>query len=287
MTNMMRYYFLLFFILLCNDMYALDKNFSELKTANNATELSNILHEHSTDYLVIWDVDEVLITPTDRIFHTNNCINDLPSKYAKAAIEKYFVSKEQAQWNGSQMLLQRNMRLVEKEIVSIIQGLQKDKIKTIALTKHSIGSYGAIASLEDFRIKQLQDLGIDFNSAFPKYDILVLNNVKNTSSQYPIFKKGLLFTNAYTKGETLEAFLNKIKWNPAKVIFIDDLRENLISVQQVLQNKNIAYTGVLYTAAEKLPDEIDKDVVEKQYEYLVQKGIWLSDSEAERLLKTK
>lgn len=286
--NIVKHYFFrfIFLILICNNIYAKDKIYNEIKSAGNLIELEHILKDCSPDCLVVWDVDEVLITPTDRIFHTKNCTNNLPSKYAKAAMAKYAVSKKQAQWNGSKMLLQRNMKLVAEGLVLTIRALQNHKVKTIALTKFYTGTYGAIASLENFRIKQLKKVGINFNRAFPQHGMLVLDNVKNAAAKYPIFKNGILFTNEYTKGEVLEAFLSKINWQPKKIIFIDDLKEHLVSVQHVLQNKNISYTGILYTAADKLPSEIDEDIVKMQYEVLIKREIWLNDYEAEKLLKT-
>lgn len=290
--NRMKYSFLclLFFLfLLCNNIYALEQASNTIKLAHNAMELRDIFIEEDikNNYLVIWDVDEVLITPTDKIFHTHNCSNNLPAKYAKEAIEKYSVSEIKAKWYGSKIVLQRNIRLVENELVAIIKDLQSNRIKTIALTKCSTGSYGAIASLEDHRIKKLQKFNINFDHAFPQYTNLVLDNIniKKSSSQYPIFKKGILFTNQYSKGEVLEAFLDKINWNPKKIVFIDDLKENLISVQKILQNKNIAYTGVLYKAAERFPSKFDEEVVKKQYEYLIENEIWLNDAEAKKLLE--
>jgi hypothetical protein len=271
-------------LLFCaNKVDAENKIISEIKIVNNVSELNDILDKSDKKHLIIWDVDKVLIVAIDRIFHPENIRNELPKKHAEAAISKYSVSKKQAKLLGSKILLQRKIRLVEEELVTIIKKLQNNNIKTIALTKLYTGTYGAIENMEDWRIEQLARFNIAFNKAFND-EFLILNDLQAPGKHNPIFKHGILFTNEYTKGEVLGSFLDKINWCPDKIIFIDDLNKNLMSVKAELQKRNISFLGILYTAAERSPSKIDKNVVNMQYNHLVKHEVWLSDIEAKMLI---
>jgi hypothetical protein len=104
---------------------------------------------------------------------------------------------------------------------------------------------------------------------------------------YPLYKQGILFCLQPNKGKVLITFLERINWEPLKVVFIDDKIDNLQSVQEELKVKNIEFVGLHYTGALSLPREIDEKLVEFQYEYLMKHGEWLSDQQAVILLKNK
>ncbi len=63
------------------------------------------------------------------------------------------------------------------------------------------------------------------------------------------------------------------------MIFIDDLEENLASVQAEMQALSIPFQGYQYTGAERFFKQADEEVLKHQFEHLMEKKEWLSDAE--------
>jgi len=238
-----------------------------LATTNTIHE---IIKEADEQDLVIWDVDGVLLIGKDRIFHSENIYSGLNQHHVEYIADKYKLSAEQRDKFLSQLLLQRQIELVDKALPSIMSELENRHIKTIALTHFSTGPLGDIKSLADWRIDELNKLGIKFDFAFT--DLIQVQVGK--------LKQGILFTEHHTKGDVLGAFLDIIQWKPNKVIFIDDKMEYLESVQVELKRRNMNFIGLHYTAALDFSCEIDEALVKFQYEYAMQNGVWLGDQAA-------
>lgn len=103
---------------------------------------------------------------------------------------------------------------------SVIRLLQKMGTKTIALTNRSIPVYKTT-------IKNLKKMDIDFSKNSlnrSTFDLAVTHN--------GIYSKGIIFAGKNDKGKMLYAFLDKIKYRPKKIIFVDDMQKNVISVQK-------------------------------------------------------
>lgn len=236
--------------------------------------------------LILLDVDYTLIIPKDAILKPcgqklarklvleilgNNPLNDASKKFANSYYQ-------------SQILLQAQSSLVDASFPSFVKQLQSKNIPTIALTAAPTGNFGVINSIENWRIKALKKLKLDFSLAFPKIRILELAKKGDLNSP-PLFKSGVLFSSQYTKGETLRRFLDRIQWYPKKVVFVDDRMDFLISVQDVLNEMGIEFIGFYYTAAEKVPCYLDEKIAELQFRHLVEHGIWLSDEKAKSFIR--
>jgi len=155
------------------------------------------------------------------------------------------------------------------------------------LTNAWTGTFGKIASLEDWRIQELRDLGIDVSKSFDTKQPLIFPHLKSKAlKRFPIFKQGCLFTCNIAKGDILKAFLQYIGWNPHHIIFIDDKHKHLESVENFCKQAGIAFTGFHYTAVEKMPKTpLNQQIANYQFKVLEQKNRWLSDREAITRLK--
>ena len=80
-------------------------------------------------------------------------------------------------------------------------------------------------------------------------------------------------------------FLDKIKLQPRKIIFIDDRIENIRSVAEECIKYHIEFIGLHYTAAAILSEQLDEKVARYQYDYLLKNKRWLSDAEAKLHIK--
>lgn len=258
--------------------------FSNITTIDTFQEAAIELEKTDSTSLVIFDVDEVLIVPEDKVVR-------LSALGQKPDFAKDFVVEDNMELL-SVVITGTRFMLVDRTLPSMIEALQKRGIKTIALTSARTGRFGKIASMEDWRIGQLADLEIDFSSSFPEM-LLPFPELLAEPGNIPLFKKGILFLGDFysseksVKGELLEAFLDKINWTPKKVIFFDNEWKNLSSVQQVLEKRNIPFEGFHYKGALALAESIEEDVVYFQFSHLLKNKEWLTDKQAKQLMQNE
>lgn len=257
---------------------------SLIYTSSNTKKLKEILKESDEHTLVIWDVDGVLLIGRDRIFHSENIHSGLNYKYVDHIKNKYNLTSEQENSFISRILLQRRVFLIDEAILNIINELKSKDIRTIALTQFSVGPFGDIKRIEDWRVEELNELGIKFDSSFKGLAQIDLDKLPKFNSSHPLYKHGVLFCNRSDKGKVLGAFLDitysKIQWRPNKIIFIDDKIESLKVVRNELTQRNIDFIGLHYTAALDFPYTVDDRIVKFQFEYAKQKDEWLDDKRA-------
>lgn len=118
----------------------------------------------------------------------------------------------------------------------------------IALSAMPTGQYGLILNAEQWRVHQLSSIGLFLDWSFPEIDSVVLESLQREKT-FPIFKRGVLATAGYPKGEVLCAFLKKMKLNISEVVFIDDKIEYIDSIECELDKEKIKNVSFHYTAA--------------------------------------
>lgn len=227
------------------------------------------------DALVLFDVDYTLLIPNDTILRP--CGQELVKR-----LKSEIVEKDLDEYLHSQVLLQAKSSLVDEASPLLIRHLQERGIRTIALTAAPAGKWGVIESMADWRINELKEFHFDFSSAFPSVHFLEFPK-KSDKEFHPVFKSGVLFSSKHPKGDVLKQFLDAMEWYPTKVLFIDDRIAYLLSVEKVVNEMGIDFTGFHYTAAEILPDKVDEKLAEFQFRYLAEHGEWLSDEEAKKM----
>lgn len=246
--------------------------------APNLEVFQQALLKSDTNSLVLLDVDETLIIPKDLILRP--CARKIWEKYAQQTLKNPEIvppEKYEKDYFLSLVLSRMQYKLVDPEILNVIENLQKRQIKTIAFTKMTTGSSGVIPSLEDWRIAHLLKLNIDFSEAFPHFPSVQL---EETNGRAAVFKQGVLCANKQDKGPVLIAFLAHIKWQPKKIFFLDNRLDYLQSVEQSLKGTGIEFIGFHYTAVENEACIVDEELAQFQLMHLAKTGIWLSDEEA-------
>ncbi len=86
----------------------------------------------------------------------------------------------------------------------------------------------------------------------------------------------------------MKEFLNYAHFKPHRIIFIDDNREYLESVEEFAKEASIPYLGIHYTAAlekRKNMNAFNQKRAELQFEVLLKDKLWLSDSEADARMR--
>jgi hypothetical protein len=222
--------------------------------------------------LVVFDVDYTLLV-------SNDCVlGPAGEKYRQEFNRKW---RDHSDWERliSKILIKSQSSLVDEKVLSLIETLKKKKIKTMALTAMSTGKIGLIPNAVEWRINQLDSLGVNFDWSFPSLDAVTFHEFKAKGSP-PVFKQGVLASSSYPKGEVLIAFLREIGWKPSKVIFVDDRIEYIQSVELELGKKGIPLISFHYLGATSTLLDLDHQLADFQLDYLWQHGEWLSDEEA-------
>ncbi|MBI5346498.1 MAG: DUF2608 domain-containing protein [Chlamydiae bacterium] len=257
--------------------------FGTITTILSFEEARDQLDSLDQECLAVFDVDEVLITSNDLLLRPigenflikkgwgNLQTHDIPYITSIAlSSTKYF--------------------LVDHAAPIIIEELQKKGIATLALTAAATGKLGVIPSMEEWRIKQLKELNIDFSVLFPNKDF-EFKNLSQKDKAPPLFKKGILFLGDFqendAKGILLKAFFEKVDFLPKKVLFFDDKMQNLLAVQKVLENLQIEFQGFLFNSVENFPEVLDEEIAELQYRTATEEKKWISDTEAKELLRDR
>lgn len=151
------------------------------------------LEQLDSDALVVFDVDQVLITNQDALLTA-----------AGDALRNQLIFEEMSSMSPQQLkhasklillaFLSPQKRLVENTTPDLIRSLQKRGIKVIALTHCRTGSYGDLPSVEQWRIDELKSFGIDFSWAFPEAKRVVLHSLAKPEISAPLFQDGILFS---------------------------------------------------------------------------------------------
>jgi hypothetical protein len=225
--------------------------------------------------LVVFDVDDVLITPADVYLHTEfqedlyaAILNVLAKAKTPDEVAHIFD-------RISLLYLLPERILVENDTPSLIKDLQAKGIKTIALTSCDTGKFGKVDSIQKWRIEHLLTFGIDFSSSFP-----IVEPIWFPLSPYKkpaLFENGILFSKGYKKSEVLLAFLNKYDLKPARILFFDDLLENHEDLEEALNKEGIRFIGLHYLGAKTVPRQVDPAEMQQQIDYLIDQGVWLSE----------
>lgn len=248
---------------------------AEIIKINNLNDLKAQLQSLDKNDLVIFDIDDVVIQPVDQVFHPHH----------KKELAKYYsdiqsqISQDQMNDLLSTVNIQQQVKLVDPDIKEIFAMLRKRTIPTVALTHCGTGKFGKINDVADWRIAQLQQVGVSFAKLSP-YKDQVYSSLQGKHGT-AMFKSGILFTGYVDKGQVLVEFLKENNITPRKIIFIDDRKVNLDNVATFLETHNIAFTGFEYVAVSEQPVlELDLKATDLQFSVLRNESNWLPDSSA-------
>lgn len=93
----------------------------------------------------------------------------------------------------------------------------------------------------------------------------------------PILDLGMIFTAGLDKGSILEFILSKYNYYPSKIIFIDDLLDNLQSIQKLTNKLDIDFQGFHYKAVSMIPlPDVNLELEKIRFSVLLEKHLWLN-----------
>jgi hypothetical protein len=246
-------------------------------TIGKFSDINKYIEDFKEGDLVIFDIDGVILTPTDTI---------LKSKYRETRHKfldnlKQELGEKQFKDLYGKMVIQFGAEFVENDFPKFFYGIKSKQAKVIALTL--MGPNNPYIDQEKDRVHYLTKMGINFDNLYRRKNIVIEHPSKRPQ---PLFDSGVIFSRGYDKGKVLIKFLEDIEFKPKRIIFIDDRKDHAQTVAQALCSNNISGYSFHYNHNKKAK-KIDKCVVNKQFEWLKSQHIWLSDRQALILCKEK
>jgi hypothetical protein len=201
--------------------------------------LYEILPLIEEDTLVVFNINNVLTISSQDAGSTpwaDEQINKL--------IEEKNLSKPHATnlfipvWHD--ILVVTDVELFDPDAEYIVNYLQKNGVKTIALTNR----YTEMAYSTH---RNLRSVGIDFAKNTPYPEDCWVDGITSPSK----YIEGILFNGLINfKGDTLVAFLKQINYTPKKLIYIEDKLKHLSQVEKCVSSLGIPFLGIHFGALE-------------------------------------
>jgi hypothetical protein len=243
--------------------------YAEITQVKNMEEVFKHLQCADSKTLVVFDVDMVLIQPSNPAFQMANMKRFSP--ICKRIMKE--ISSDKQMLFLSLMTTNYDPVLIDERTPKLIQQLAQKEVPTIALTSNITGPFGIIPSMEKWRIDGLKRLGIDFSQSAPCHAPLVFDKLASYRGNYSLYLNGVIFANGMvvSKGDVFLAFLKKSQFTPNKVVFIDDREENLKSLESALQtmNKSVEFLGLHFLGAQEYASKmISESEFESQWQGL-------------------
>ena len=175
--------------------------------------LQSKVYEADRDTLVIFDIDEVIITGTDDFTRAHpvrmKLVKEIQARYSKEEVEDMF----------GEYTSKAKVKLVDPRFPGLLEYVWEKKIPTIALTACMTGKCGKIPKCEDLRLKELMQFGISFAKMSPLKKEESFPELKARSG-IPMVKAGVILTASYDKGSVLKIVLEKQRtFNCFKILF--------------------------------------------------------------------
>lgn len=250
--------------------------YAEITPVENMKEVFDVFTNADAKTLAVFDVDMVLVQPSDPAFQMPNMKHY--SAIAKRIIKELPSDKQMMFF--SLMTTGSDPILIDEKTPQFLDQLMQRGIPAIALTANLTGEFGSIPNMEQWRVNGLKHFGIDFSRTAPYKSPLLFNNLSSYRDNFSAYLEGVLIVNGtvVSKGEAFISFLDKSGFHPNKVIFVDDREENLKNLEEALQkfDSSIEYQGFHYTGAQKYPSKaISEEEFESSWQKLANEAISL------------
>ena len=217
--------------------------------------LSQALENFEPEDVVIFDIDDVLITQRLDPFHHAHVQNQTALFERFDSLEKnlkdmflfyvYFASQSP-----------EVISIMDERTPVLIKSLQARKIRCIGNTAcpsmfGPASNFDAAAS----RIRLLYELGIDFSCAFPHLELWNFDTLheKYTIEGRPSFKQGIIFSGTTSKHITQHELFKQAATIPRRVMFIDDNAGNIFGMQDFMSSLGVECYSFCYSKAKSKP----------------------------------
>lgn len=225
--------------------------------------------------LVVFDIDYTILRATT-ILGTPEWLYHLVQQEMLTGTNAY---NSFAKWYPIWMKAQKfnEVVLMEKNINILLERVKKEAMGYIMLTARH-------PSTEKITYRQLRKLGINFEDSF-SININYHSKFKYSTS----YNNNILFSHdlnekSFVFADWIKQVIEQCDKNHSikKIIFIDDLEKNVISMLTTVRNIGMEYIGIHYSAGEIYKARFKPNLAERQAEILIQN---YPDIKIKKLLK--
>ncbi|MFV9930420.1 MAG: DUF2608 domain-containing protein [Rickettsia endosymbiont of Haemaphysalis japonica] len=220
----------------------------DFETADSAEKVYDLIIKNApTRASIFIDVDDTLITPKSKTFKKP------PYNQIMDRIKENKISYDNYEEITSNWRLQRKVILIDEEWVEVINKL-KEKFPVYGLTQMNTGVFGNIPSMQDWRYKELKELGIEFSD---NEKLAIYNSGQKDDA---IFYKGIFITGNHSKSGTLSKFSEEL--NTSFIVFVDDRAKHIEDVGDYCKKNKIGFLDILFDGLKNLTGEPDPTLAE-------------------------
>lgn len=137
--------------------------FAEINKVSDFNIILKEVYQSNKDTWVIFDVDDVLIMRKDQILNSNH--NNELAKISGVVSTR--ITEADMKYLWSIVHLSSKSEIVDELIAQELVGIHNHVDHVIAFTNMGTGELGKITSVEDWRLNELQNFGIVFNTSLP------------------------------------------------------------------------------------------------------------------------
>jgi len=203
-----------------------------------SSKLSTI-NEHLTEnVLIVLDIDNTLVESVEELGSDQWTWERIKQLKSLGASGDEALEQTMREWREIHLTIP--VKTPEDNAAALIRELQEKGYPIIALTTR--GPEDATVTLRELRI-----VGIDLNhTSIAKHDLEI--ELKKPA----LYKNGILFISLFNKkGVALKTFLQKLNYQPQKIIFVDDKLSHIQDVAEACTVLDINYIGIRYGACDQ------------------------------------
>ncbi len=238
-------------------LLTLQFGFTEIREIN---QMSEIKAEITQDTLVVFDIDNTLLSPKQRL-GTDQWYESLLRDNIKNGMSEDAAIQHAIQlWINVQK--KTDVRPIETSTPALVRELQAKGIRVMALTARP-------TDLAEVSLRQLKSLGIDFKKSSRLKDGVQIVGAQDTLTQ-----GGVVFVGPKNnKGMILSQLLKTEKILASKIVFADDKSKHVNNVEKALSDSNVPYIGFRYAAADNEVKNFDTQAAKVELEKFLTEGI--------------
>lgn len=212
--------------------------------------LSYSLKEFGKGDIVIFDVDEVLITGLDPYYFEHYSkktpLHEKLFSQGQGIIDKFFLY----------MFLSKPWTHMEEKLPEVIRKVQQREVKCIANTalNPTINPELSI-DVPTLRVQILRSLGFDFSGAFPHLSSWSFDTLdsKHVPKSTPLFQEGIIFSSETPKHISTLEFFKKTGIKPGRILYADDFLENSQTMYEELSSLGFECYSFFYSKKNSKP----------------------------------
>ncbi|MBS0185970.1 MAG: DUF2608 domain-containing protein [Proteobacteria bacterium] len=252
-------------------------------------ELKELLLKIPPRSLIVTDIDNVLVVHKDKILRSSSrllyesLMQELKEDFCKKTkLIKNNIKISFFEYLHGKLIQRICLEPLDENMIPFLKVLRKQGHSLLALSQGKTGAYAEFNPIEDVRINQLKNLGFNFSESFkdiPPIKFKALHEVR-----FPVFKEGVILTSKTSKAMALQAFFDVTQKSWQTLIYIDDNEDWVKEMYNYFKNYMFVI-GICYKNQKYLQELPDVKLARKQFTFLRNHQLWLTDAEINKDIK--